>query len=185
MNKLTVAAIQMHSGDDKKSNLSKAEVLINEAIEKGAKFIVLPEYFNFCGDPQVHKQNAESIPGPTVDMLCAKAKANHVYILGGSIAESVKGMEKFFNASVLIDPLGKILAKYRKIHLFDVEIGKEVVIRESATVEPGDRIVLVETEFGMIGLTICYGIIVSHSGAIEIESKPMKRTVFTISLPIR
>ena len=156
MDRFTVAAIQMHSGDDKESNLAKAETLINVALEKGARFVVLPEYFNFCGDPQVHKQHAEPIPGSTANLLCAKARKYQVYILGGSIAEKINGTDKFFNTSLLINPSGEIIAKYRKIHLFDAEVDKEVVIKESDVVEPGDKIVLAETKYGMVGLTICY-----------------------------
>lgn len=156
MSALTVAAIQMTAGDNKESNLAKAETLIDTAIEKGAGFIVLPEYFNFCGDPKLHRQEAEPIPGPTVEMLTTRARANRVYILGGSIAESINGREKFFNTSVLIGPSGEIIAKYRKIHLFDVAIDQRVIMRESDVVEPGDKIVLAETEYGIIGLSICY-----------------------------
>ena len=64
-------------------------------------------------------------------MLCAKARESHVYILGDSLAERVNKTEKVFNTSVLIDPSGRILAKYRKIHLFDVEIGQQLVLKES------------------------------------------------------
>ena len=156
MSKLMVAAIQMQSNDDKQHNLSRAEELLTIAIERGAKLIALPELFNVCGDPQLIRKNAEPIPGPTVDMLCTKAKEGHVYILGGSLAESTDITGRIFNTSVLIDPLGKIIAKYRKIHLFDVEIGEQVVIKESDAVERGDKLVTAETEYGTVGLTICY-----------------------------
>ncbi len=156
MSSLTVAAIQMTAGDDKESNLAKAKTLIDAAIKKGARFVVLPEYFNFCGDPKLHRQEAEPIPGPTIEMLATKARENRVYILGGSIAESINGEGKFCNTSVLLGPSGDIIAKYRKIHLFDVEIDHRVIMKESDVVEPGDKIVLVETEYGFIGLSICY-----------------------------
>lgn len=156
MSKLMVAAIQMQSNDDKRHNLSRAEELLNIAIERGAKLIALPELFNVCGAPQLMRKNAEPIPGPTSDMLCAKAKEGHVYILGGSFGESSDITEKFFNTSILIDPSGKIIAKYRKIHLYDVEIGKQVVIKESDAFERGDKLVTAETEYGTVGLTICY-----------------------------
>ena len=156
MSKLMVAAIQMQSNDDKQHNLSRAEELLTIAIERGAKLIALPELFNVCGDPQLIRKNAEPIPGPTVDMLCTKAKEGRVYILGGSLAESADITGRIFNTSVLIDPLGKIIAKYRKIHLFDVEIGEQVVIKESDAVERGDKLVTAETEYGTVGLTICY-----------------------------
>ena len=156
MSKLVVGAIQMQSSDDKKDNLLRAEAFIDAAVEKGAKLIALPELFNFWGAPQSYIQIAEPIPGPTVDMLCAKARERHVYILGGSLAERINMAEKVFNTSVLIDPSGKILAKYRKIHLFDIEIGQQLVMKESDTFEYGDKLVIAETEYGTVGLTICY-----------------------------
>lgn len=156
MNKLMVAAIQMQSRDDKQHNLSRVEELLDVGIERGAKLVALPELFNFCGNPQSLKANAEPIPGPTVNLLCAKAKESHVYILGGSLAESVSGTEKIFNTSVLIEPSGRIIAKYRKLHLFDAEIGEQVVIKESDVIEHGDKPVTAETDYGTVGLTICY-----------------------------
>jgi len=156
MSKLIVGAIQIQSSDDKKDNLLRAEAFIDMPVERGAKLIALPELFNFCGAPQFYLQNAETIPGPTVNMLCTKAKESHVYVLGGSLAERVNKAEKVFNTSVLIDPSGRILAKYRKIHLFDVEIGQQLVLKESDIFEYGDKLVIAETEYGTVGLTICY-----------------------------
>ncbi len=146
----------MQPRDKKQHNLSRAEALLDVAIEKGAKLVALPELFNFFGEPQLLWENAEPIPGPTVNMLCAKAEKSRVYILGGSLAESVNKAGKVFNTSVLIDPLGNIIAKYRKIHLFDVELDKRVSVKESDTFEPGNELVTAETEYGTVGLTICY-----------------------------
>jgi len=98
-----VAAIQMKAHEGKRQNLSRAETLLDIAIKKGAKLIALPELFNFLGTPQLMRENAESIPGPTTDMLCAKAKGNNIYILGGSIAEKTGEAGKVFNTSVLIN----------------------------------------------------------------------------------
>jgi len=156
MSKVTVGAVQMHSGDDKQSNLVKAESLLDIAVERGAKIIALPELFNICGNWEVLKTNAESVPGPTTDRLCEKARKKGVYILGGSLAEIAAGGEKVFNTSVLIDPSGTITAEYRKIHLFDVTIGDRVVIKESDAMVPGDKLAIAETDYGTVGLTICY-----------------------------
>jgi len=156
MSKLTVAAIQMQSTDDKQHNLARAESLIDVAVQRGAKVIALPEFFNFCGPARRQQQQAEPIPGPTVEVLCQKAKDHQVYILGGSIAEKAEGEEKIFNTSVLISPLGEMLAEYRKIHLFDVEIEGQVSMQESESVQPGDSLVVAETEYCTVGLTVCY-----------------------------
>jgi len=156
MSKVTVGAIQMHSGDDKQSNLAKAEALLDVAVERGAMFIALPEIFNICGNGEVLKANAESVPGPTTDRLCRKARESRIYLLGGSLLEIAEGTDKVFNTSVLIDPSGEVIARYRKIHLFDVTIGDRVVIKESDAMVPGDELVTAETDYGTVGLTICY-----------------------------
>ncbi|MAG14854.1 MAG: hydrolase [Dehalococcoidales bacterium] len=154
--KVTVGVVQMHSGDDKQSNLAKAEALLDDAIGKGAGFIALPEIFNICGNWEVLKANAEPVPGPTTDRLCRKARESRIYLLGGSMPEIAEGTEKVFNTSVLIDPSGEVIARYRKIHLFDVTIGDRVVIKESDAMIPGDELVTAETGYGTVGLTICY-----------------------------
>ncbi len=156
MSKVTVGALQMHSGDDKQSNLAKAEALLDVAVEKGARFIALPEIFNICGNWEVLKANAEPVPGPTTDRLCRKARESRIYLLGGSVLEIAEGTDKVFNTSVLIDPSGEVIARYRKIHLFDVTIGDRVVIKESDAMVPGDELVTAETDYGTVGLTICY-----------------------------
>ncbi len=156
MSKVTVGAVQMHSGDDKQSNLAKAEALLDVAVEKGARFIALPEIFNICGNWEVLKANAEPVPGPTTDRLCRKARESRIYLLGGSVLEIAEGTDKVFNTSVLIDPSGEVIARYRKIHLFDVTIGDRVVIKESDAMVPGDELVTAETDYGTVGLTICY-----------------------------
>ncbi len=156
MNTLMVAAIQMKAHEGKRQNLSRAEALLDIAVKKGAKLIALPELFNFLGTPETMRANAESIPGPTTDMLCAKAKSNNVYILGGSIAEKADEAGKVCNTSMLIDSTGKIIARYSKIHLFDVEIGTQVSVKESDTFTPGNELVTAETEYGVVGLSICY-----------------------------
>lgn len=156
ISQVTVGAVQMHSGDNKQSNLAKAEALLDVAVERGARFIALPEIFNICGNWEVLKANAEPVPGPTTDRLCRKARESRIYLLGGSVPEIAEGTDKVFNTSVLIDPSGKIIARYRKIHLFDVTIGDRVVIKESDAMVPGDEMVTAETDYGTVGLTICY-----------------------------
>ncbi len=151
-----VAAIQMQSTDDKQHNLVRALNLVDLAVQRGARLIALPEFFNFWGPSQRQRQEAETIPGPTVEALCRKALDCNVYILGGSIAERVNGKDKIFNSSVLVGPQGEVLAKYRKIHLFDVEIEGQMRVRESEVVQPGDGLVVAGTEYCTVGLTVCY-----------------------------
>jgi predicted amidohydrolase len=156
MSTLVVAAVQMRSGLDKEQNLSTAERLIGVAVGAGATLIALPEHFICGGAARLQRENSEPIPGPSVNRLREKARTAGVYLLAGSLAERVAGTDKVFNTSVLIDPRGEIAATYRKIHLFDVELNDQPAIRESNFFQAGDTIVAAETEWGMVGLTICY-----------------------------
>jgi len=151
-----VAAAQMRSGIDKEQNLSKAEDLIDEAVGRGARLVALPEHFSCGGPARLQREYAEPIPGPTIDRLRRKASGAGIYLVAGSLAESVPDSDRAFNTSVLIDPRGEILAAYRKIHLFDVEIGDQRAVRESEYFVAGDSVVAAHTEWGSVGLTICY-----------------------------
>jgi len=156
MNRVTVGVVQMRSGNDKEQNLLAAEALVHEAGEKGAKIVALPEYFSFGSMGPLQKQQAESVPGPTTDRLCRLARTTHVYLVGGTLAENLEGSDKVLNTCVLISPGGEIIARYSKIHLFNLRIDDQTAIRESDFLEPGNSIAAVETEFGMVGLTICF-----------------------------
>jgi len=153
---MRIAAIQMNSQENKEKNIDKAEEMIDEAVSKGSKIVVLPEMFNFLGAEEQQPANAEKIPGLTIKRLMKKAKSHGVYILCGSILEARQAGERLFNTSVLVDPKGEIIAKYSKLHLFDVSMQGEVVYQESAIVQPGSEIITIETEFGHLGLSICY-----------------------------
>ncbi len=152
-NKLTVALLQLDSGPDKEKNLQTAISLTNEAVQKKARFILLPEVFNYRGPEAVFHQ--EPIPGistfPLMD-LAARAK---VWILAGSIYEKIPGEEKVYNSSVLIGDDGEIKTVYRKIHLFDVSLsGKKIF--ESNVFNPGRHPVLGEVAGIKLGMTVCY-----------------------------
>lgn len=151
--KYMVAMCQMDSRDDKEANLRKACELIDEAAAKGARLAAFPETMNFIGKGYRHQ--AETIPGPTTDLLCAKAREHGIWLVSGSFPESTEsGNPK--NTMVLIDPDGKIRCKYSKLHMFDVVIKNGPTYRESATNTAGDEIVLCDTELGRLGFAICY-----------------------------
>ncbi len=156
MNRLIVAVVQMQSGNDKQQNLSVAERLVNEAADKGASLVALPEYFSFGAMGPLQKENAESVAGPTVDRLRKMAGSAGVYLIGGSLAEHAGDSDKVFNTSVVINPRGEIIAKYSKIHLFNLEIDGQTAIRESDFLRAGNSVVTADTEYGVIGLTICF-----------------------------
>jgi predicted amidohydrolase len=130
--------------------------LLDEAAAKGATLAVLPEMFTFMGDSAEYADNAEPIPGPVTDRLCEKAEEHGMWVHSGSFFEESAEDDRVYNTTVVVSPQGEIEATYRKIHLFDVEIGDEVVTQESATVVPGDRPKTVDLGFTTAGLTICY-----------------------------
>ena len=113
MDQFIVAAIQMDTQNDKEQNLQQMVRYIDEAVAKGAKLIAFPEVVNILSELPVY---AEPIPGPTTELLMQKAKEHRVWIHGGSISEANAEGARTYNTSVLIDPDGKIVAKYRKLH---------------------------------------------------------------------
>jgi predicted amidohydrolase len=154
--KFTAAAIQMLASDDKEANLREAETGIREAASRGAKVIALPEVFNWRGAKEDEKKNAEPLSGPTAQLVAGLARELGIYLLAGSFLEDIPEVKKSYNTSLFFGPDGKQLARYRKIHLFDVAIERGVTALESETREHGNEVVVAETEFGKMGLTICY-----------------------------
>ncbi len=153
--KLLAAAVQMLASSDTKANLEEAEHWLREAKTKGARLAVLPEVFNWRG-PLEQCNAAESIPGPTSNHMANLARELELYLLAGSILESTGNGNKAYNTSLFFGPKGNLLAKYRKIHLFDVDLAGGVTVLESEARIPGEEIVVAETEYCPVGLSICY-----------------------------
>ncbi len=151
-----IAIIQMCSDLDKSANLERTGVSIASAASQQAELIGLPETFNCLGAYRQMVAAAEKIPGQTTDAISGMAKKHRVYIHCGSIYEKIENSERVFNTSVVIAPSGEIIAKYRKMHLFDVSLPGDFSSCESQWVAPGECTVTVETSFGIIGLAICY-----------------------------
>jgi deaminated glutathione amidase len=150
------AAVQLNSNEDKDRNLATADRLTRAAAEDGAELIVLPEKFNVLGTTEDFVRGAETLEGRTIGWARAIARELGVDLVAGSIAERREGREKLSNTSVHVGPDGEIRAVYRKIHMFDVEVGGQVY-RESDSEEPGGEIVLSQTDGGLpLGLTVCY-----------------------------
>lgn len=155
---MKVALIQLNAGDDKKRNLDRALRLTLEAIRRKAEFILLPEVFNYRGKSHLkkgYKPVAEYIPGPSTIPFMIFAKAHRVFILAGSIYERVKRQSKVYNTSVLINDKGKIIAKYRKIHLFKAALSKKN-IDESKCLLAGKALKIEWVKDFKVGLSICY-----------------------------
>ena len=154
-----VAAIQMVSGADLSKNLNTAKDLIGQAATKGAKLIVLPENFAFMGkSDQERIAIAEEFGnGRIQNFLSALARELKLYLVAGSLALQSDDPQKIRSTSLVYDPQGECIAHYDKIHMFDVKVednfGK---YQESDSTRPGEQAVVVKTELGNIGLSICY-----------------------------
>jgi predicted amidohydrolase len=154
--KFLAAAVQMAASDDKAANLKEAERWVRQAAGQGAKVVALPEVFIWRGNKQSEREQAEPIPGPSSAAMAGLARELQIYLLAGSILEEIPGSVKAYNTSLLIDPAGEIIACYRKIHLFDVDLADGVSLRESDTRAPGEAVVVGSGDLGTMGLSVCY-----------------------------
>jgi predicted amidohydrolase len=152
---LRVAAIQLNSNADKDRNLVRAERLLRAAAADGARLAVLPEKFNVLGGPDDLRAGAEPVPGPTSEWAAGLCRELDLWLVAGSVVERVEGDEKLRNTSVLLGPEGDLHATYRKIHLFDVEVGG-TVYRESDAEAPGDDVVVADADGLPLGMAVCY-----------------------------
>jgi predicted amidohydrolase len=153
---LRVAAVQLNATADRAANMAVADRLTRAAAADGARLIVLPEKWTAMGAEEDLRAAAEPLDGPAISWARALARELGVDLVPGSILERVEGQEKLANTSVHIDPQGELKAVYRKVHMFDVEVGGRSY-RESALEEPGEEIVLSSTDAGVgLGLSICY-----------------------------
>lgn len=154
---LTLACLQTRPMSDFATALAEALELARIAVAKGANFLALPEY---CGglkmvNAAIAAPCAPEVSHPVLRGLQGFARENNVWVLAGSVA--VPGQNgKIANRSCLIDDQGRIVARYDKIHLFDIQLSAQEVYRESDTVTPGNRCVVVQTPFGKVGMSICY-----------------------------
>jgi predicted amidohydrolase len=152
---MRVAAIQLTSTPDKERNLAVAAALVGAAADAGAELIALPELFNCWGSARELHDAAEPLDGPTITAARSWAGDRGIWLLAGSITERIEGAELHANTSCLIAPDGEITATYRKIHLFDVNV-EGFAYQESATVVPGEEIVVADAGPLRIGMSICY-----------------------------
>ena len=136
MRKFMVAAVQMDTQNDKEANWRQMAAFIDEAAAKGAQLVAFPEVVNILSeDPQY----AEVIPGPTTELLAEKAREHQIWIHGGSISEVNPHGVRTYNTTVLINPAGELVARYSKLHNFDMTLPDGSSVRESDRKEPGKK----------------------------------------------
>ncbi len=156
---MKVALIQMNSGADKAANLASARALIEQAVrEETPDWLCLPEVFDFMGGSAEQKRAAaETLPGgPAYSMLQELARTHGVFVHAGSILERIDGEKRVGNTTVVFDRSGNEVARYRKIHMFDITAPDGVQYNESAAMKPGDAVVVYDCEGLTIGCSICY-----------------------------
>jgi predicted amidohydrolase len=183
--RIRVACVQLNAGPVKADNLAKAETLVTEAAAAGAELVVLPEKWNAWGSADTLRANAEPLEdGESVGALARWARSHGVAIVGGSITEDCEGRERLSNTCPVVDADGELVAVYRKIHMFDVDVGG-VAYRESEAEQPGDETVVCAAGGWRVGPTVCYDLrfpelyrILALEGA-ELLTVPAAFTAFT------
>ena len=151
---MRAAVVQLNSTGDKARNLEVAERLVRAAAADGSELVALPEKWNLLAGGEELIAGAESLDGPSLSAARGWSRELGIHLLAGSVAEH--GSDgRAFNTSVLIDPAGEDVATYRKIHMFDVEVGG-VSYRESKHEEPGEEIVTATVAGATVGLSVCY-----------------------------
>jgi deaminated glutathione amidase len=153
---MRAAAVQLTATADRDRNLETADRLTREAATRGAELVLLPEKWSVYGRPEDIVAGAEPLDGPALTWARGAARELGIDLVAGSIAEHVEGAERGANTSVHIGPDGEDRAVYRKVHMFDVEVGGRTY-RESENEAPGEELVVSETAAGVeLGLSICY-----------------------------
>ncbi len=159
---MKAAVVQLNAGDDVARNLDVAEALVRGAVADGAALVVLPENTLFMGDDDGktavagdYAVGAQPV-GAASARMAALSRETGAWVLWGGVPERRAEDERTFNAAVLLDPAGVVVARYRKIHLFDIDLPNGPVMTESRTTAPGDEVVVADTPVGRIGLSVCY-----------------------------
>ncbi|KAM9384704.1 omega-amidase NIT2 [Pholidichthys leucotaenia] len=154
MSKFRLAVVQLQVSGVKAENLSRARRMVKEAAGEGSEVVLLPECFNSPYGTNFFSKYAEKIPGESTQVLAEAAKENKVYLVGGSIPEEDSG--KLYNSCMVFNPDGEMIVKYRKIHLFDIDVPGKIRFQESETLSPGNSLSMFDTPFCKVGVGICY-----------------------------
>ena len=164
MTQLRVACIQLRSGVEVAPNIEATSALVREAAGQGAQLVATPEMTNLLDirPGMARPKIVAEADDQALAALRALAAELGIWLLIGSLAVTLEGEDRLANRSFLIASDGSIRARYDKIHMFDVEVGDGQSYRESRSYRPGERAVLAETEFGTLGMTICYDVRFPH-----------------------
>lgn len=183
-----VAAVQMASGPNVRANLNEAGRLISQAADAGAELVVLPENFALMGMTELDKVAVREADGrgPIQDFLASQADKHRVWLVGGTVPLEAGVSEKVRAACLLIDDRGERVARYDKVHLFDVTLEEsDEQYNESETIEPGNQVVVATTPFGRLGLAVCYDLRFPelfrrmHEEGVELVAMPAAFTAIT------
>lgn len=158
---MRVAALQMTSGPDVAANLAAAEALLSRAAAAGAKLAALPENFAFLGLKDTDKLRIAELEGdgPIQACMARAAKRLGLWIVAGTVPLRLEAEARVAAASIVFDDAGHAVARYDKVHLFDVDIpGRDEAYRESASIAPGSVPIVVDTPVGRLGLSVCYDV---------------------------
>ncbi len=150
------AAIQMRATGEMAADWETAERLTAESAAQGAKLVVIPELFYSWGTMQTLVDMAEPIPGPASERLSALAKRHKITLVGGSFPERQAGAAKPFNTCLVFGPDGMLLGRYRKRHLFEIDVPNKVSGCEADWLAAGEGPAVIETPVGKIGIAVCF-----------------------------
>jgi predicted amidohydrolase len=156
---LRCAVVQLQSGDDVAVNLTAVRLQVAEVVKRGAKLVVLPENFAYFGSEEGRAAVAEDLEpghGPIARCLAELSREHGIYVVGGGMPEASAELIRPYNTCVVYNPEGQVVARYRKIHLFDVTLPSGDTLRESRSTMPGQSLVVVDIEGFKVGLSVCY-----------------------------
>lgn len=151
---MKLALLQMAVGEQKQENLHHAWNMVKDAAQQGAQLAVLPEMFLCPYENESFVRSAEAAGGTAWQTLSRTAAENHIWLVGGSFPE--KDGEHLYNTCFVFDPRGRQAARHRKMHLFDIDVEGGQSFRESDTFSVGNNVTVFHTEFGKIGVCICF-----------------------------
>jgi predicted amidohydrolase len=157
---LTAAVIQLSSQDDVAQNLTRAVALIGDAARAGAQLVALPENFAYTGDEDGKRAIAERADGQgaILSRIGEAARTHGVHVVAGGMPEKSEDPSRPYNSSVLVDPRGAVVAVYRKVHLFDVDLADGTSLRESAATSAGHDVVVARVREVPLGMSVCYDV---------------------------